>query len=155
MDYRDNLDDIWHESKPKKLVPANKGLRLANYLIDTLAATLVVVFFAVFLAMLSPRSLENASEGLGLLFQLMSIVIAWLYYTLIETSTQGKSIGKYITGTRVVTAEGAVPSPETIAVRSLCRYIPFEAFSFLGASDLGWHDRLSKTLVIDERQSEW
>jgi len=34
--------------------------------------------------------------------------------------------------------------------RTLCRYIPFEPFSFLGNKPIGWHDSLSKTLVVKD-----
>ena len=38
-----------------------------------------------------------------------------------------------------------------ILVRTFCRYIPFEAFTFLGnKSPIGWHDKLSKTIVVSK-----
>jgi len=62
---------------------------------------------------------------------LLGIVVGYAYYVFFEGVT-GRSIGKYFTKTKVVTEDGEKPNFETILVRSLCRFIPFEAFSFLG-----------------------
>ena len=35
------------------------------------------------------------------------------------------------------------------ALRSICRFIPFNGLSFLG-SNRGWHDRFSKTMVVED-----
>jgi uncharacterized RDD family membrane protein YckC len=48
-----------------------------------------------------------------------------------EAST-GKTVGKYVTGTQVLTEDGEQPSVGTIFIRTLCRIIPFEPFSFFG-----------------------
>jgi len=36
-----------------------------------------------------------------------------------------------------------------IVIRSLCRFIPLEAFSFLFNDGSGWHDTISSTKVIN------
>lgn len=53
------------------------------------------------------------------------------YFFGFETLTKGRSIGKFITGTKVVTLEGEIPTANVFLKRSFCRIIPFEAFSFL------------------------
>ena len=63
------------------------------------------------------------------------------------------TIGKYITGTRVVDLNGDAPDIEQYVKRSFSRIVPFEALSFFGSTPGGWHDRWSDTLVIDERKS--
>ena len=72
-----------------------------------------------------------------------------LYYWAFESLT-GKTIGKYITRTRIVKEDGSQPSSINILGRSLCRYIPFEAFSFLGSEGKGWHDSIPKIYVIED-----
>ena len=71
-----------------------------------------------------------------------------IYYTTIETLT-GRSLGKFITKTKVVIYDGSKPTFNEILVRSLCRLIPLEHFSFLGEDGNGWHDSISKTYVVD------
>jgi uncharacterized RDD family membrane protein YckC len=66
----------------------------------------------------------------------------------------GRSLGKLATGTRVIAAEGGPPSFARVLGRTLARFIPFEAFSFLTDRDgrpVGWHDSLSRTRVVRVR----
>ncbi len=81
-------------------------------------------------------------------FSLGNTMVLIVYYGLFESLTQ-RTIGKYITGTKVVYFNGAKPGEGAILLRSVCRQIPLEALSFLGPYGIGWHDMLSKTLVID------
>ena len=48
----------------------------------------------------------------------------------------------------VVNVHGAKPSVNAIIKRTLCRFIPFEPFTFLGLNSRGWHDSFSKTYVV-------
>ncbi|MEK7253493.1 MAG: RDD family protein [Bacteroidota bacterium] len=73
------------------------------------------------------------------------------YYLVTETIFNGKTIGKFITKTVVVNMDGSPVAFPTVLGRSFARLIPFEAFSFLGASGRGWHDTLTKTMVVDEK----
>jgi uncharacterized RDD family membrane protein YckC len=82
----------------------------------------------------------------------VGLMVALVYYTLLETLT-GMTLGKMIMGTKVVTETGGVPSFGQCLGRSACRFIPFEAFSFLGNKGfpIGWHDSIPKTRVIKTR----
>jgi len=62
----------------------------------------------------------------------------------------GITIGKLITGTRVVDNDGNKPSAWSIVIRTASRLIPFEAFSFLSSDKRGWHDTISDTFVIKD-----
>ncbi|HLZ89553.1 MAG TPA: RDD family protein [Puia sp.] len=62
--------------------------------------------------------------------------------------------GKFITRTRAVNADGTRIAIQTALLCSLCRLIPFNAFSALGDPSYPWHDRLSRTLVIDEKVTQ-
>jgi uncharacterized RDD family membrane protein YckC len=77
---------------------------------------------------------------------LLELGLGIAYYCLLEGLT-GRTIGKWITGTRVVGLEGERATFGGIVVRTLARLIPFEGISFL-FSESGWHDRLSRTRVV-------
>ena len=66
-----------------------------------------------------------------------------------EVLLKGRTIAKYITQTKVVMEDGTTPKASDIVLRSLCRLIPFNVFSFLGAEGRGWHDSISNTYVVD------
>ena len=75
--------------------------------------------------------------------------IALVYYNFFEILF-ARTVGKFITQTIVVDENGEKPNHERILVRSLCRLIPLEILSFLGMPCLGWHDRISKTYVVNK-----
>ncbi len=156
-DFIDTCPDYVHDENEKQQLLSNhhrqkmagavasKGLRFANYLIDLVVY--LVLLFAFFL-------LLDLAGGLGLLgssvwFNLIALFMNFLYYTAMESAT-GQTIGKMLTGTMVVDANGDRPSTSTIMLRSLCRFIPFEAVSFFGEGT-GWHDHLTKTMVIRKK----
>ena len=75
--------------------------------------------------------------------------IALFYYNVFEIFF-ARTIGKFITQTIVVDETGEKPNHEQILMRTLCRLIPFEILSFLGMPCRGWHDRISKTYVVNK-----
>lgn len=134
------------------LKPASLGKRFGNYAIDMIC---MIVFgfllgagLGIILALVSPSSLSMFEQGNKLLDYAFNFIIGMTYYTIMEAST-GRSIGKYITKTKVVNENGEKPGLGTAFVRSLCRFIPFEAFSFLGSDNSGWHDKFSDTRVVE------
>ena len=141
------------EIGPKNyIVPASKLKRLVNYLVDSVLYTCLAMFLAIILGV----DLEaiNSNQEIRLVFNIVLVIGMVGYYILFETLLKGKSPAKFITGTRVVKVDGNEPDLDTIAKRSLCRAVPFEAFSFLSSRPDGWHDRWSGTIVIDERISD-
>lgn len=137
-------------NKKTKLVPASKEKRFANFLVDYFAIIVGVSFFYLVVDGMG-YDIEPSEDMLKERFQGMIFYIT--YYLLFEGVTGGKSLGKMLTKTRVLTLEGNPPEVGHILGRSLIRIVPFEPFSFLGKSLHGWHDRWSKTVVIDETQS--
>ena len=82
--------------------------------------------------------------------RLLGIAFAMLYYTALEGAT-GVTLGKLLTGTRVVDEEGRKPTPRQALLLSVSRMVPFEMFSVLLADDddpRGWHDRWPRTRVV-------
>ncbi|WP_262151328.1 RDD family protein [Chryseobacterium foetidum] len=130
---------------------ASGGQRFANYLIDLLA--LFAVNFVLSLAALFIYEMTGSyffyfyNNG-GLVWEFASgYLISSVYYFVWEYFSNGRSLGKLVTGTRAVSIDGEDASTSQIFYRTLCRLIPFNAFSFLGEN--GWHDTLSDTRVID------
>ncbi|UTX46605.1 RDD family protein [Chryseobacterium sp. MA9] len=70
-----------------------------------------------------------------------------LYYFLMENYLDGRTVAKYITGTKVISTDGTKPTTQQIIYRSLSRIVPFDGLSFLGVN--GWHDSWSYTRVIN------
>jgi uncharacterized RDD family membrane protein YckC len=67
-----------------------------------------------------------------------------------EGSAKGKTLGKLITGTRALKMDGGNLTWKVAFMRSLCRIVPFEAFSAFGGNP--WHDRWTDTIVVKERK---
>lgn len=138
----------------KELLTRQAGLekRFANFLLDMIFMVFIGVVFGfllgIVLAIFSPDSLSYFETDSFLIDYLFNFLVGMFYYTLFESIT-GQTPAKYITKTRVVTDKGEKPDFNTIIMRSLCRYIPFEPFSFLGSDNKGWHDTISKTQVIE------
>ena len=135
---------IQHQQKGY-VEPAGQGLRFANMLIDS-AVQFGIGFVAGFaiVAMAGNDGLIFL-EGIG--GNLIGIPIGLAYYFLMEVTT-GRTLGKLVTGTKVVNEHGEPASTGQILGRTFSRFIPFEAFSFLGTPCRGWHDSLPNTYVI-------
>jgi len=140
---------------------ASKSKRFANYVIDRIVfygIIIVLGILAVLIAsLLGSESVLNFLDSLenvnSLVDRLITTIIFIILYMIIEGLTQ-RTVGKLITRTKVVMENGEKPPFETIVVRSLCRMIPFNAFSFLGSIPRGWHDTISKTFVVDVQKFE-
>lgn len=81
-------------------------------------------------------------------------ISAMLVYYIPMEGFFGFTVGKLITGTRVVNEQGGKPRWGQVVGRTFARFIPFEAFSVLFANDTerrGWHDSLPKTYVVRKR----
>ena len=127
-----------------KINLASAGQRLGNYVIDTIIFYIILLVVAFVFGMLG-----FISDSPLMLYPLVFAVMLG-YYIIMEASF-GKTVGKFVTGTKVVTENGEKPSLGAIIGRSFCRLIPFEAFSLLGSDAVGWHDSIPKTRVIRDR----
>jgi len=124
----------------------DKGVRFTNRLIDFIFILIFSFVIGIVLQLVSPQTLQLIASGGRLMDYAFEIIVGMIYYNFFEMIT-GRTMGKLMTGTKVVDEQGKMPSADKIFVRSLCRFIPFDAFSFLGDGP-GWHDSLSKTRVV-------
>ena len=119
---------------------ASGFVRFLNYMLDCFFLAMVgsIIITAYF-----PEALKDPTTGLfiGILYTLQ-----FVYYFVSEFFF-GKTLAKFLTKTYVTTEYNEKPGIAAIFIRTLCRYIPFEYFSFLG-NGIGWHDRFSKTFVV-------
>src|SRR5690606_30862015 len=137
-----------------KDILASKEKRFLNYIIDFVIQIVIGIAIGIIIGVISALTdsygvyslfIETESRLMEYIF---GIIITLIYYNIIETATS-RSIGKYITKTKVVMVDGSKPKFDEILIRTLCRLIPFNALSFLGDLGKGWHDTLSKTYVVD------
>jgi uncharacterized RDD family membrane protein YckC len=145
--------------KKVKITPqmyASKGKRFANFIIDYIGQLIIGGAIGIAMAIISEITGDYEYvawiETMGTLGEYaLGIVILIVYYMIFETIT-GRTLGKYITNTKVLTEDGQKPEADKILYRTLSRMIPFEAFSFLGDEGRGWHDSIAKTVVVDVKK---
>lgn len=137
---------------------ASTGQRFLNYIIDRLVVYALIFILAAGVGIIANligayeflNSMANISAlaEYGIYFALMIT-----YYTLFEGYTS-RSVGKYITKTIVVNEDGSKPDVGDIFKRTLCRLIPFDAFSYLGSDARGWHDTIPDLYVVKKEDFE-
>jgi tetratricopeptide (TPR) repeat protein len=120
---------------------ASRGKRFLNLLIDGVAFS---IMGAIIISLFDSGS--QPTDNQRLLFLILNIG----YYLLFEIIWQ-KTPGKWLTKTRVVMEDETKPDFAHILGRTMCRLIPFEVFSFLGKESVGWHDKISRTRVINAK----
>ncbi|MBE4947404.1 RDD family protein [Chryseobacterium culicis] len=130
---------------------ASLGVRLANNFLDLVVLYIVNYLFSTISNLLyEVTSIEFFyfySNG-NMLWQILIGNFNYcLYYFLMENYLDGRTVAKYITGTKVISTDGTKPSTRQIMYRSLSRIVPFDGLSFLGEN--GWHDKWSETRVIN------
>jgi len=128
-------------------IPVDRNVRFLDYVFDN------VLFcggirYLINSAYLAKHPDIDKDQMSYLLVILLSSAFVYPVYCLIAESLTNRTIGKIFTKTIVVTEYGEKPSFRAILIRSLCRCVPFEEFSFLGSDQSGWHDKWSKTRVV-------
>ena len=135
---------------------ATQGRRLATFLIDSVIIRILATIagFAIGFMYAANRGgpvPQSEMVTLQLMGAAAGLTVTVLYFILLEAAL-GITIGKLITGTRVVNADGGDAGFGQIVGRSFARMIPFEPLSFLfGDKTTGWHDSLSGTRVVYTR----
>jgi uncharacterized RDD family membrane protein YckC len=111
---------------------------------------LAVLFVVMFLAVLVAGS-EAIQWVQGVPDIVWGVAPPLIYYTICEGLT-ARTIGKWVTGTRVVNKWGLRPTFLQVLGRSLWRLMPFEPLSFFKADRRGWHDSVPETFVVKSRR---
>lgn len=124
------------------IAPTEK--RMLNLFLDQFAIV-IIWFVLVFLVSNLYRPLLKSE----LILLSMYFLVILIYYVIAE-SVFSITLGKFVTKTIVITTDGRKPNLRTILIRTLCRFIPYEAYSFIN-KDIGLHDKYSKTIVIIDK----
>jgi uncharacterized RDD family membrane protein YckC len=114
--------------------------RFIHFIVDTVVWLIIVAILTFPL---------NAKDDLQMLLGYLILFTSFLvYYIFMETKYQ-KTIGKFMTKTKVVNKNGNKPKVGDIVRRTFCRLIPFDGISFLFSPN-GFHDSLSDTTIIKD-----
>ena len=126
---------------------ASKVKRFLNYVFDLFFIGILfipVLFLVGFFGKLSGFEPADLEPYAGI----MMLLWVFVYYLLMEWLFKGKTLAKFITRTQAVGQQGSPIDATQAFYRSLCRFIPFDNFTYLFL-DSGFHDRFSKTRVVD------
>lgn len=129
---------------------ASAGRRFTNFIID-LIAIIVMITIVIYLFRLVIREVFLILKAIGLTEGVIIFLFLMFhyfgYYFIFETLTKGRTIGKLITKTRVVSTTSSEITIKHYAIRAICRLIPFEPVSIVEGGEM-WHDSLAKTKVV-------
>lgn len=135
---------------------SDAGKRFLTYLIDSVILFILVLIFtiigSIFIYSIYGEELNENSGSFVILYYGLYAILYFGYYGFMESGI-GKTVGKLIMGTKVVTAGGETPDFGTCLLRTLIRLVPFEAFSMLGSNARGWHDSWTNTYVVDAKSN--
>lgn len=148
----DILDHIPHEEEQPVLPLADRGIRFVNYFIDRVVLLAGSFLFGIFLVLIDKGELLYVIDDGGIVMDyIFGVFLGTFYYSLFEFGTGGRTIGKLLTGTKVISDDGLPLTYPQVLGRTLSRFVPFEPFSFFGDEPLGWHDSWSGTRVVKLR----
>jgi uncharacterized RDD family membrane protein YckC len=130
------------------LQPTTLSKRFLNLLLDIIGFYMVAFVFGIALGAVQLSTGQDIYPDHSnlLLEYAVSYLCYFTYYALVEGLSKGRSLGKLITGTIAVRSDGSSITWKDALLRSLCRLVPFEAFSALGYAP--WHDQWTKTTVV-------
>lgn len=145
------------ENKTVKQIPFEKASlsdRFLNYLLDTFFV--ILIFSPYIFGLAKSREFRDSINELGseigeTTVFLLFIAIGRLIYYILSEGFFHISPAKAITETQILSTTEQKLNFSTIVGRTFIRLIPFEAFSFFGKN--GWHDELSNTTVVKNKQT--
>jgi len=156
---------VWDARPPGAQPTSGYGgfwIRLVAYIIDAILLNIVfgvvgaVVGISMFPA--DPANMDPAffMSEMGS-FQLVALVVTWLYFALMESSPRGATVGKMVLGLRVVDEQGnrisfmrATGRFFAKIVSSIILFIGFLMIAFTDRKR-GLHDIMAGTLVVKIR----
>ena len=120
--------------------PVELSIRLMNFLIDYFFIMLLSVAISSFFSVVFIRFGPNSG------FFSVFAAVQFFYYFIFEMSS-GQTIGKKITGTKVIAVKGKITFLK-IFIRTFLRLIPLDRLSYLFGHITGMHDQYSGTYVV-------
>ncbi|WP_347926208.1 RDD family protein [Pontimicrobium sp. SW4] len=139
------------EKEQKQKVDSNvvgSGIRFLNLIIDSIVWYILIVLVFFIVGLLFPTYIINNNFTVVIINLILIFGAFFVYHSIMEIKFQ-KTLGKFVTKTKVVKINGEKPTNEDIVTRTFCRLIPFDRISFLFVKN-GIHDFLSKTKVVKD-----
>lgn len=148
---------VW-DATPPGSTPVGYGgfwIRVVAYIIDVILVGLVLsVVMGIFgLRQVNTEDLSDIDPTVNLL----TILVFWLYFALLESSERGATVGKMAMGLRVVTGEGKRLTFLNATGRFFARILSGAIFCIgyimVAFTDRkrGLHDMIANTVVIKTR----
>ena len=122
---------------------AGKQGRLMNFIIDIICITV----FAVILQLIVNQVKYNSLVLLGHVDRGAMSLSVILYYIIFEYFT-GRTPGKYLTNTKVISLKAKRPTLFQVFVRTIMRMTFISFYSVLFGTELTFQDKLSNTRVV-------
>ena len=142
---KNDLEENIKEQKEFDSKKVNSLTRLLNFIIDSITFLIVTLILEFIVWQLFSADNQEIIRIVGYLLLAFTF---FGYYIFMEYKFQ-KSIGKFISKTKVLRADGEKAQLGDIVARTFFRLIPLEGLSYLFTSN-GFHDRLSNTTVIKD-----
>jgi uncharacterized RDD family membrane protein YckC len=143
-----DIDIGWHL---RETVLTSRYIRLVNFMIDYLAIYCLATMVGIFVGYISATEyLFFNSHQFNPFLDYVIITSTSLLYFSTEYFFNGKSLGKFLTQTRVVHNIEPEISFKVYLLRSLWRLVPIDVLSFLPVHNDCWHDRFSDTRVVND-----
>ena len=139
---------------PEHVAYGGFWIRVVAYIIDAILLTIVC---GVLDRLLGIDIFVSDWEHYDPLASLVSLVIGWLYFALLESSERGATVGKMAMGLRVVTSDGQrlsfMNATGRYFAKILSAIILCIGFIMIAFTDKkrGLHDMIAGTLVIKTR----
>jgi uncharacterized RDD family membrane protein YckC len=143
------------QRKESQLPLASIKKRVPAFLID-FALILAITMAIIFLPQIPSLSIRDAYYTATSTVLFITVGLLWLYSTLLE-GFNGQSIGKRITGLKVVRTDGKKMSYDHAAVRNFGKVLPLLPFDLLfgwrlkNCTFIRYFDKFAGTTVIDLR----
>ncbi len=122
-----------HVPSPSTALPiAGQTKRFLTAILDNLVifAMNYAMGLAVGIMLVATGGISPEIAGvLQIVLTLVGWVLALIYYTLLEATT-GKTLGKMVMGTKVLSSDGSTPTFGQCLGRSACRFIPLKRSVF-------------------------
>jgi len=122
--------------------------RLVHLVVDTFVHYFITILLFILAIQFFP-SYADDHDFIRFMAIFLFFVAFFGYYILMEFLFQ-KTVGKFLTKTKVVDKDGEKPAFSYIFIRTVLRLIPFDNVTFLMGTGGGFHDVYSKTMVIKD-----
>lgn len=152
----DILDDEPEDFNMRsRLIYASVPLRILSYIIDLMVVMSIgylLIRIGTLLNLFTEKEFHALVYG-KVYYYLLILVIQILYFTVMEASYKGKTVGKFIFGSTVFTENGEKINLSHALIRAFVNAIPVNAITFIIYKHRFLHDVLSKTIVINDKKS--